>query len=212
MQDGLGTLFTVSAPSGAGKTSLLEALVGRSPNLQVSVSHTTRARRSGETDGVNYHFVDRATFQAMLADSAFLEHAEVFGNYYGTRRDRVEALRAAGRDVLLEIDVQGAEQIRATHPDVCSIFILPPSMPVLAERLRARGSDSPAVIERRLGEARREMAACGEFRWMVVNDDFDRALDDLHAVIRCWPLRRQRQRVRVTKLLDEKAGGSTMND
>lgn len=207
-----GELYLIAAPSGAGKTSLIRALLERCPGLALSVSDTTRPPRPGEVDGEQYHFVAVEDFRRGVEAGDYLEHAEVFGNYYGTRRDRVERLRAAGRDVLLEIDVQGAEQIRADHPDVCSIFILPPSMPELAERLRARGSDSPEVIERRLGEARRETAACGEFRWMVVNDEFDRALGDLIAIVRAWPLRRQRQRAQVTKLLDESAGRSTMID
>lgn len=207
-----GELFLIAAPSGAGKTSLIRALLEKCPNLALSVSDTTRPARPGEVDGEQYHFVTVEEFQRGVEAGDYLEHAEVFGNYYGTRRDRVEALRTTGRDVLLEIDVQGAEQIRANHPDLCSIFILPPSMAVLAERLKARGSDSAEVIERRLGEARREIAACGEFRWMVVNDDFDDALADLLAVVRSWPLRRHRQQTRVNELLDESAGHSTITD
>ncbi|NEZ02739.1 guanylate kinase [Wenzhouxiangella sp. XN201] len=207
-----GELFLIAAPSGAGKTSLMRALLEKCPNLALSVSDTTRPARAGEVDGEQYHFVTVEEFQRGVEAGDYLEHAEVFGNYYGTRRDRVEALRTTGRDVLLEIDVQGAEQIRANHPDLCSIFILPPSMAVLAERLKARGSDSAEVIERRLGEARREIAACGDFRWMVVNDDFDEALADLLAVVRSWPLRRHRQQTRVNELLDESAGHSTITD
>jgi guanylate kinase len=207
-----GELFLIAAPSGAGKTSLMRALLEKCPNLALSVSDTTRPARAGEVDGEQYHFVTVEEFQRGVVAGDYLEHADVFGNYYGTRRDRVETLRATGRDVLLEIDVQGAEQIRANHPDLCSIFILPPSMAVLAERLKARGSDSAEVIERRLGEARREIAACGEFRWMVVNDDFDEALADLLAVVRSWPLRRHRQQTRVNELLDESAGHSTITD
>lgn len=207
-----GELFLIAAPSGAGKTSLMRALLEKCPNLALSVSDTTRPARAGEVDGEQYHFVTVEEFQRGVEAGDYLEHAEVFGNYYGTRRDRVEALRTTGRDVLLEIDVQGAEQIRANHPDLCSIFILPPSMAVLAERLKARGSDSAEVIERRLGEARHEIAACGDFRWMVVNDDFDEALADLLAVVRSWPLRRHRQQTRVNELLDESAGHSTITD
>ena len=184
-----GDLFLIAAPSGAGKTSLMRALLERCPKLALSVSDTTRPARLGEIDGEQYHFVSVEEFRRGIDSGDYLEYAEVYGNYYGTRRDRVEALWESGRDVLLEIDVQGAEQILGSHPDVCTIFILPPSMAVLAERLRARGSDSPEVIERRLSEARREIAACGQFRWMVVNDDFDQALADLLAIVRTWPLR-----------------------
>jgi len=207
-----GELFLIAAPSGAGKTSLIRALLERCPKLALSVSDTTRAARKGEIDGEQYHFVSIEEFKRGIAAGDYLEYAEVFGNYYGTRRDRVETLWTSGHDVLLEIDVQGAEQILRAHPDVCTVFILPPSMAVLAERLRTRGSDAPEVIERRLGEARREIGACGEFRWMVINDDFDQALADLLAIVRAWPLRCQRQQALVDKLLDEMAGGGTMTD
>ncbi|WP_376695677.1 guanylate kinase [Wenzhouxiangella sp. EGI_FJ10305] len=207
-----GDLFLIAAPSGAGKTSLMRALLADCPGLALSVSDTTRSARSGEIDGEQYHFVSVEEFQSGIENGDYIEYAEVYGNYYGTRRDRVEALWDSGRDVLLEIDVQGAEQILRSHPDVCTIFILPPSMAVLAERLRARGSDTPEVIERRLGEARREIAACGDFRWMVINDDFDRALADLQAIVRTWPLRRQRQQGLVDRLLDESATGGTITD
>lgn len=207
-----GDLFLIAAPSGAGKTSLMRALLQQCPKLALSVSDTTRPARPGEIDGEQYHFVTVEAFERGIENGDYLEYAEVYGNYYGTRRDRVEALWRSDRDVLLEIDVQGAEQILRSHPDVCTIFILPPSMAVLAERLRARGSDSPEVIERRLGAARREIEACGEFRWMVVNDDFDQALADLLAIVRTWPLRRQRQQRLVDGLLDESAGHSTIKD
>jgi guanylate kinase len=207
-----GDLFLIAAPSGAGKTSLMRALLQQCPSVALSVSDTTRPARRGEIDGEQYHFVSVDAFRRGIERGDFIEYAEVYGNYYGTRRDRVEALWAAGRDVLLEIDVQGAEQILRSHPDVCTIFILPPSMAVLAERLRARGSDAPEVIERRLREARREIAACEAFRWMVINDDFDQALADLLAIVRAWPLRRQRQQALVERLLDESAGGGTITD
>jgi len=207
-----GELLLIAAPSGAGKTSLMRALLKQRPKLALSVSDTTRPARRGEIDGEQYHFVSVEDFERGIAAGEYLEYAEVFGNYYGTRRDRVEALWAAGYDVLLEIDVQGAEQILRSHPDVCTIFILPPSMAVLAERLRARGSDSPEVIARRLGEARREIAACASFRWMVVNDDFEQALADLVAIARAWPLRRRRQQALMAELLDESAGGGTISD
>jgi guanylate kinase len=207
-----GDLFLIAAPSGAGKTSLMRALLQQCPKVALSVSDTTRPARKGEIDGEQYHFVSVEEFERGIADGDYIEYAEVYGNYYGTRRDRVEALWGSGRDVLLEIDVQGAEQILRSHPDVCTIFILPPSMAVLAERLRARGSDSPEVIERRLGEARREIEACGDFRWMVVNDDFDQALADLLAIVRAWPLRRERKLSLVDGLLDESAGSGTITD
>ncbi|TVQ40807.1 MAG: guanylate kinase [Wenzhouxiangella sp.] len=207
-----GELYLIAAPSGAGKTSLMRALLERCPRLALSVSDTTRPARTGEVDGEQYHFVDRAAFEAGIAAGDYLEHAEVFGNYYGTRRDRVEALWAAGKDVLLEIDVQGAAQVRDRFPGLCSIFILPPSMDELARRLNQRGSDSAEVIRRRLSEARREIEACSQFRWMVVNDVFERALDELESICTAWPLRRARQQARVAKLLDEDAGHSTISD
>jgi guanylate kinase len=207
-----GELYLIAAPSGAGKTSLMRALLEHCPQLALSVSDTTRAPRTGEVDGEQYHFVDLDTFGKDVAAGAYLEHADVYGNCYGTRRDRVEALWAKGRDVLLEIDVQGAAQVRQRFPEVCSIFVLPPSMETLAERLNRRGSDAPAIIERRLGEARNELASCGDFAWMVVNDNFDRALDQLLAIVTAWPLRRERQQHRIAKLLDESAGRSTISD
>ncbi|MEQ8514903.1 MAG: guanylate kinase [Chromatocurvus sp.] len=201
MQYGLGTLFTVSAPSGAGKTSLLETLVGRSPNLRVSVSHTTRARRSGETDGINYHFVDRATFQGMLAESAFLEHAEVFGNYYGTSASWVNEQLASGIDVILEIDWQGAGQVKKLIPETQSIFILPPSRETLYERLKGRGQDDDETISRRMSQAVSEMSHYVEYDYLVVNADFARAVDDLAAIVASQTLRTASQAVRHVTLL-----------
>jgi guanylate kinase len=207
-----GELYLVAAPSGAGKTSLMRALMARCPNLALSVSDTTRPARRGEIDGEQYHFVSIEEFRAGIDAGDYLEHAEVFGNFYGTRKDRVEALWQAGRDVLLEIDVQGARQVREQYPGLCSMFILPPSMAVLAERLRGRDTDSEEVIARRLREARAELEDCGDFRWMVVNDDFETALDDLTAIVRVWPLRRIRQQRHVARLLDESSPRDTMND
>jgi guanylate kinase len=207
-----GELYLIAAPSGAGKTSLMKALLARCPRLALSVSDTTRPARSGEIDGEQYHFVTRSRFERGIAGGAYLEHAEVYGHYYGTRRDRVGALLASGRDVLLEIDVQGADQVARSHPDVCSIFILPPSLDVLAERLTRRGSDAPDVIARRLREARREIAACGAFRWLVVNDEFDQALDEVLAVVTAWPLRRERQQHRLAKVLAECSADGTIKD
>jgi guanylate kinase len=198
-----GLLLIVSAPSGAGKTSLVAALLDRDANLGVSVSHTTRPRRSKEADGVNYHFVDDQAFSDMVAADAFLEHADVFGNRYGTSREAVAREMAAGRDVILEIDFQGARQIRDNHPAARSVFILPPSQAALASRLNSRGQDDPAVIRKRLDEARREMSHHDEFDYVVVNDDFETALADLQAIVRAERLRLGYQQPRLTRLLDD---------
>ena len=179
-----GLLILVSAPSGAGKTSLVAAALERDAQLVVSVSHTTRPQRPGEEDGVNYHFVDKSEFEQMIEANAFLEHALVFGNHYGTSVAGVEALRDQGKDVVLEIDWQGAEQIMARYPETVSIFILPPSEAALKERLTKRGQDAPNVIERRLSEARLEMSQATKYRYIVVNDDFEQAHDDIAAIIR----------------------------
>ncbi len=184
-----GLLFVVSAPSGAGKTSLVSALIERVDGLGVCVSHTTRPRRSKETDGVNYHFVSTETFVEMIRNDAFLEHADVFGNYYGTALATVEQARRVGEDLILEIDWQGAAQVRRLISDAISIFILPPSRAALEERLKGRGQDAPEVIERRLSQAVEEMSHHGEFDYLVVNDEFDTALDDLTAVVRAERLR-----------------------
>jgi len=196
-----GALYIISAPSGAGKTSLVKALVDSTAEVRVSVSHTTRAPRPGETDGVHYHFVDKEAFQAMAAEGGFLEHAEVFGNFYGTSRAGVEALMEQGVDVILEIDWQGAAQIRQVMPEAVSVFILPPSRAELESRLRGRGQDSEEVIARRLAEARAEMAHHGEFDYLVVNDDFDQALAELRAVFTARRLRREVQIPRLAGLL-----------
>ncbi|NDY94260.1 guanylate kinase [Wenzhouxiangella limi] len=206
-----GELYVIAAPSGTGKTSLLRALLARLDHLALSVSDTTRPPRVGEIDGEQYHFVDIETFRGGIEQGRYLEYAEVFGNYYGTDRSRVEALWARGRSVLLEIDVQGAAQVARHFPEACSIFILPPSMAALAERLRSRGSDAEEVIRRRLGEARREIEACRDFSWMVVNDDFDAALAELVAIVSAWPQRRSRQNAHVQCLLDEAAGSITID-
>lgn len=179
-----GRLFIVSAPSGAGKSTLVNALLAREPGIALSISHTTRAPRPGDTDGVQYHFVDRATFDAMAARGDFIEHADVFGNGYGTSRAAVEPNLAAGRDVLLEIDWQGARQVRGAMPGCVSIFILPPSRAELERRLRARGTDSAASIERRLAASRGELAHAHEFDCIVVNDRFEDALAALRAIVR----------------------------
>lgn len=190
-----GCLYVVSAPSGAGKTSLLSALIAQVDQLQVSISHTTRGQRASEQDGVNYHFVSEADFQAMIAEGAFLEHAQVFGNYYGTSQASIQAQLDAGHDVILEIDWQGAQQIRQQWPGVVSIFILPPSQAALAQRLQQRGQDSAEVIEQRMAAAVDEMSHYVEYDYVVINDDFAQALADLTAIFvaRRTQLARQQQ-------------------
>ena len=183
MQPARARMFIVSAPSGAGKTSLVRRAVAELDGLAVSVSHTTRPMRPGETDGVDYHFTDRAGFEAMIDDDRFLEYAEVFGNHYGTSVDAVRECLERGEDVILEIDWQGAEQVRRKLEDVVSIFVLPPSRAVLLERLRGRGSDSGEVIARRTAEAVTEMQQYHRADYLIVNDDFDKALAELKAVI-----------------------------
>jgi len=188
-------LYVVSAPSGGGKTSLVNALLQRDDRVTLSVSHTTRAPRPGEIEGVHYFFVDEQTFEDLAARGAFLEHARVFGHRYGTGRAAVEARLASGLDVLLDIDWQGARQIRASFPAARTIFILPPSLAVLRQRLIDRGQDSEAVIARRMQAARAEISHAREFDFLIVNDDFDMALADLHAIIRRGsPLRSDQER------------------
>jgi len=179
-----GRLFVISAPSGAGKTSLVKALLARDSNLRVSVSHTTRAQRPTETEGQDYHFVALERFLEMKAAAAFLECAQVFDNHYGTGRAGVEEQLAAGHDVILEIDWQGAAQVRATRPALESIFILPPSRAALEARLRNRRTDSETVIARRLRDAVSDMSHYAEFDYVVVNDEFERAVEELLAILR----------------------------
>ena len=196
-----GDLFIVSAPSGAGKTRLVNALIEREPNLSLSISHTTRPIRPGETNGIDYHFVDHESFTRMVEQGDFLEHAEVFGNFYGTAQSTVDAQLSAGQDVLLEIDWQGAAQIRRLRPDAVSIFILPPSKQTLVERLRNRGQDSDEVIAQRMAAARDEIVHYVEADYLVVNDDFDVALQDTLAIIRAKHLTQERQAVAQQRLL-----------
>ena len=184
-----GQLILVSAPSGAGKTSLVKAALERDDTLVVSVSHTTRQRRTNEADGVNYHFVSADEFSAMIAAEAFLEHARVFDNLYGTSKAEVAKLQAAGKDVILEIDWQGADQVRRAAPDAVSIFILPPSVEVLKERLKARGEDSEDSMTRRLAEAQLEMSQAPKYDYIVINDDFEQAVADMLALFRAIRLR-----------------------
>jgi len=196
-----GTLFTVSAPSGAGKTSLVNALIRHDRQLRVSVSHTTRPRRPGETDGVDYHFIDAETFQSMLERTEFLEHAQVFGNLYGTSQAWVEQQLRTGIDVILEIDWQGAQQVKRLMPRTQAIFILPPSRATLQQRLTARGQDDSAIIAARMAEAVEEMSHYVEGDYLVVNQDFDRALAELQAIVACQRLRTSRQQVELAELL-----------
>ena len=191
-----GTLFVVSAPSGAGKTTLVRALVQDDPLAMVSISHTTRPIRADEVDGEHYFFVDEARFAEMVAAGAFFEHAEVFGARYGTSREAVEANLADGRDVILEIDWQGARQVREQMPGSVGIFILPPSRAALEQRLRKRAQDAPEVIEARMRQAVDEMSHWDEFEFVIFNDEFETALADLRAVLAARRLRRERQGAR----------------
>ncbi|RDS82921.1 guanylate kinase [Dyella monticola] len=179
-----GTLFIVAAPSGAGKSTLVNALLEREPEISLSTSHTTRPPRSGEQYGRHYYFVERSEFEREVLEGIFLEHAQVHGNFYGTSRRTVQDLLQHGRDVLLEIDWQGAAQVRQKKPDCVSVFILPPSRAELERRLRGRGSDSEEVIERRLRNSRGEIAHAHEFDYIIVNDRFEDALDSLQAIVR----------------------------
>lgn len=178
-----GTLYIVSAPSGAGKSSLVTALLEQTRHIKVSVSHTTRAPRPGEEDGVNYNFVSVEQFKALLAEEAFLEHAEVFGNFYGTSRIWLEEQLYAGTDIILEIDWQGAQQVRKLMPDSVGIFILPPSKAALQERLDNRGQDSAEIIAGRMAQAVSEMSHYDEYDYVIINDRFEVALNELRSVI-----------------------------
>lgn len=197
----LGTLYTVSAPSGAGKTSLVSALVKSNPEVCVSISHTTRAMRPGEVDGVNYHFVDHETFERMLEAGEFLEHARVFSNLYGTSQKWVVDTLNQGIDVILEIDWQGAEQVRKIMPDTVSLFILPPSLACLRQRLTGRGQDDDSVIEARMSEAISEMSHYVEADYLIINDDFTVALAQFQALITSQHIRQSRQVERYGDLL-----------
>lgn len=198
-----GTLYIVSAPSGAGKTSLVKALIDAQPQVRVSVSHTTRAMRPGEVDGVNYHFVSREDFLERLERDEFLEHAEVFGNLYGTSQRWLKQTLAEGYDLILEIDWQGAQQVRRLMPQAKSIFILPPTQEALRQRLNNRGQDSDEIIERRMREAVSEMSHYVEYDYLVINDDFAHALIDLQAIFRANQLRQPAQQQRHARLLSD---------
>jgi guanylate kinase len=191
-----GTLYTVSAPSGAGKTSLVTALIESIDDISVSVSHTTRQQRPGEENGVNYHFIDVDQFKAMVSDEEFVEHAEVFGNFYGTAKSTVNALLSTGVDVILEIDWQGADQISQVFPDTVGVFILPPSIEALRSRLTGRGQDDEAIIEHRMAQAISEMSHYVETDYVIINKDFDQALMEFRSIIRSQRLTLDNQQAR----------------
>lgn len=191
-----GTLFIVSAPSGAGKTSLVRALLEMDPELRLSVSYTTRAPRPGEVDGEHYHFIDAGTFDLMVAEGAFVEYARVFDNAYGTAESALRDVLWRGDDLLLEIDWQGARQVRERIPEAVSIFVIPPSLMALERRLRGRGQDSDAVIAGRMARACDELSHYPEYDYLLVNDRFDTALAQLHAIIIAERLRQARQAAR----------------
>lgn len=196
-----GTLYIVSAPSGAGKTSLVKALIDTMAQVRVSVSHTTRAMRPGEIDGVNYHFTPREDFITLLEQGDFLEHAEVFSNLYGTSHSWVKETLAKGYDLILEIDWQGAQQVRRLMPEAKSIFILPPTHKDLRQRLNNRGQDAADVIDLRMQQAIAEMSHYVEYDYIVINDNFSTALEDLKAIFRCNQLQLSSQQKRHTQLL-----------
>ena len=196
-----GCLFVLAAPSGGGKTSLVRALLEREPGMRLSISYTTRPPRPGEKDGVDYHFVDEAKFNALQAAGEFLEHAYVHGNWYATSATWLRHEIEAGHDVLLEIDWQGAQQVRRLIPEAVHIFILPPSLASLKDRLEKRGQDTPEVIATRIEAAREEMRHCGEFDYVIMNQDFARAVDDLSVIVRAARLAARRQQVRHAALI-----------
>lgn len=198
-----GTLYIIAAPSGGGKSSLVKALLESTPNLQVSVSYTTRPMRPREQQGVDYHFVDQARFDTLRDSGVFLEHAEVFGHCYGTSRAWVTERLLQGIDVILEIDWQGKRQIAQSFPEAVSIFVLPPSRAVLEQRLRARGQDDDEVIARRMQAATNEISHWNEFDYLVLNNDFQTAVADMQAIFRARRLRREPQGARLRRLLAE---------
>ena len=207
----LGNLFILAAPSGAGKSSLIKALLEKHDGnqrfpMQVSVSHTTRAPHPGEVDGVHYHFVSHEQFEQLIEQGVFFEYAEVFGNYYGTSRVTIEQTLHRGIDVFLDIDWQGARQVKALMPDTCGIFILPPSTEVLRQRLNNRGQDSESVIDGRMEEAVSEMSHYTEFDYVLVNDDFSTALSELEAIVCSQRMRTVKQQIRHVDLIADLIG------
>lgn len=196
-----GQIFIVSAASGTGKTTLVSRMIQHHPNIRVSTSHTTRLPREGEQNGIHYHFVSIREFEELIGQGAFLEHANVFGNYYGTSLSEVESLIKQGFDVVLEIDIQGAQQVRKQLPNAVSIFILPPSFAVLAERLIGRGTESKDIISRRLNKAHAEIEEAFLFDYVVINKELDQAEQDLLAIIRTFHLRGENQQKTITAVL-----------
>jgi guanylate kinase len=197
-----GALFIVSSPSGGGKTSLVRALLEVEPEVRLSVSYTTRPARPGEVDGRDYHFVTPAEFKRMLEAGEFLESAEIYGNHYGTSQKWIERERESGHDVLLEIDWQGAQQVRRLLRPAVSIFVLPPSPEVLESRLKGRGQDSAEVVKKRLAAARDEISHVSEYDYVIINDDFNRAALDLRSIIRAERLKLARQLARHSNLIN----------
>lgn len=198
-----GNLFVISAPSGAGKTSLVRALLNINPQIDLSVSYTTRTPRAGERDGVDYHFVSRDTFLEMIKRGEFLESAEVYGNFYGTSQTWISQENAKGRDILLEIDWQGATQVRKLFPHCISVFILPPSLQALEQRLKGRGTDDPAIIARRLAAVREDVAHVAEFDYVIINDDLNEALHELNALVLAAKIRCNKQLSRHQNLINQ---------
>jgi guanylate kinase len=198
-----GSLFIVSAPSGAGKTSLVHALLKVNPQIDLSVSYTTRSPREGEIDGVAYHFISRERFEAMATAGEFLESAEVYGNYYGTSQTWISQENAKDRDILLEIDWQGAAQVRRVFPECISIFILPPSLEALEQRLTGRGKDSSEIIARRMAAVRDDVAHVAEFDYVIINDDLNEALQQLNAVVTAARHRSNKQLARHQQLINQ---------
>ncbi|RKF22116.1 guanylate kinase [Alginatibacterium sediminis] len=204
----IGTLYIVAAPSGAGKSSMIGAYLNRNRKYpaQVSVSHTTREPRPGEEDGIHYHFVDHASFEAKIAQNDFFEYAQVFGNYYGTSRATIESCLSQGIDVFLDIDWQGARQVKALMPEAVSVFILPPSRHELEQRLHMRGQDSADVIAKRMQEAHSEMSHFDEFDYVIVNKVFDEAVNQLQAIVIAQRLRYTHQRLAQAKTITDLLG------
>ena len=198
-----GNLFVVVAPSGAGKTTLVNALLEKEPNISLSISYTTREPRAGEVDGRDYHFASRAAFEKMIESGDFLEYAAVYGNYYGTSRRWIEKELAGDHDVLLEIDWQGAAQLRALFANMVGVFILPPSLAELRKRLESRGKDSAETIAKRMASAREDISHVLEFEYIIVNERFEAALTDLNSIVRAARVSRAQQAVRLASMLDE---------